>query len=212
MPPAEAHEDQKHDGDFLWCHQLQGRGVFMEFHLPKFTAWKGGRAQGIILNLGIQPGLKNHFHQVATPTRGKAAAYQPTTIWLTLWRRVNCSNQRTTQLPSLHLESRLAKKKKTQNPDKFSRTNTQDFGSNTSWQHLGGYRKVQVNLINASQQQREQPGSAASPISSCPKALAMSSLTTASTEGHRHLLRLSQGALMSLELDISSGLPSDRQH
>lgn len=111
MPPAEAHEDQKHDGDFLWCHQLQGRGVFMEFHLPKFTAWKGGRAQGIILNLGIQPGLKNHFHQVATPTRGKAAAYLPTTIWLTLWRRVNCSNQRTTQLPALHLESRLAKKK-----------------------------------------------------------------------------------------------------
>lgn len=83
----------------------------MEFHLPKFKAQKGVRTQEIILNLGLQPGLRNHFHQVATPTRGKAAAHQPRTICLTLWRKVNCSNQRTTQLPGLHLKSRFAKKK-----------------------------------------------------------------------------------------------------
>lgn len=38
----------------------------MEFHLPKFKAQKEARTQEIILNLGLQPGLRNHFHQVAT--------------------------------------------------------------------------------------------------------------------------------------------------
>lgn len=184
----------------------------MEFHLPKFKAQKGARTQEIILDLGLQPGLRNHFHQVATPTRGKAAAHQPRTICLTLWRRVNCSNQRTTQLPGLHLKSRFAKKKQNkkqnQKPDKFSRRNTQGFGLNTSWQHLGWYGQEKVNLINTSQQERTAW------VCSIPNQLGLKGPGNVITTNrvHRNLLRLSQGALSSLKVDISSGLPSDRQH
>lgn len=84
----------------------------MEFHLPKFKAQKGARTQEIILNLGLQPGLRNHFHQVATPTRGKAAAHEPRTICLTLWRRVNSSKGQHSCLVCTSSQG-LQKKKKT---------------------------------------------------------------------------------------------------
>lgn len=66
-------------GTFFDATNFKGR-VCIEFHLSKLEARKGAGNQEIILNLGLQPGLKNHFHQVATPTRGKAKNYPFNTV------------------------------------------------------------------------------------------------------------------------------------
>lgn len=148
---------------------------------------------------------------MATPTKGKAAAHEPTTICLTLWRRVHCSNQRTTQLPGLHLESRLEKKKTTKNQPRQVHQNK-----------YAGFRfKHILTTFGLIQKSESEPNKCISEgtarVCSIPNHLVPKGPGNVTTNNSEHRrtqapTQDSQGALRSLEVDISSGLPSDRQH